>query len=429
MKCRCFGALIAGVGLISVSMPVFSKTYIISAKPGMVNYLEGTASLNQRPLSQTKINNVFIKANDSVVTGDGKVEILLTPGVFFRLGSNSEIHITAVSLTRIQIDMISGESMVEVDELMKDNDLKFTVDQAVCTIAKPGLYRFRAGAQASIATLSGKMLVSSENRQAEIGKGHEVVPGDVLLTRRFDRKAEDDLYAWSNERSEYNAAASYQSAQNASLGVYGYAGNSWDNSGWLWNDVFNSWAWMPGADMAFFGPFGFGFFSPGVIGYAPICYGLAGGGRWNGPWRGPRPGGGGWVPIAVNPQHPPAIGNVPRSPFQEQKGVAAAAARFGATGFRTRAGGFIPLGTRLTTSSARSYLWSRSGDSHVFAASGGHLSRWARSAGGSRGYSSGGGLHSGGGGGFSGGGGRGGFGGGHMGGGSGGHGGGGGGHR
>ncbi len=428
MKCRWFRAVVTGVGLLSVSMPVFSKTYIVSAKPGMVNYLEGTVSLNQRQLSQPNINNLFIKGNDSVVTADGKVEILLTPGVFFRLGGNSEIHITAVSLTSIQIDMISGESMVEVDELRKDNDLKFTVDKAVCTIAKPGLYRFRAGARASIAALSGKGTVSIGDRQIDVSKGHELVLGDSLSPRRFDRKAEDDLYAWSNERSEYSAAASYQSAQNASLGVYGYGASSWDNSGWLWNDMFNSWAWMPGADMAFFGPFGFGFFSPGVIGYAPICYGLAGGGRWNGPWRGPRPGRGGWVPIAVNPERPPSIGRVPRSPLQEQKGVAAAEIRFGATGFRTRAGGFVPLGTRVTASSARSYPWSRSGDNHVFAGTGGHLSGWSRSAGGSRVSSSGGGFHSGGGG-FSGGGGRGGFGGGHMGGGSGGHGGGGGGHR
>jgi hypothetical protein len=409
-------------------MPAFASPFIISARPGMVNYLEGKASLNEQRLSQSNMNNMFINAGDSVTTGDGKVEILLTPGVFFRLGSNSEIHINSLSLTKIQIEMVRGESMVEVDELTKDNDLKFTVEKAVCTIAKPGLYRFRAGAQASIAALSGKEMVSTGDRQIDIGKGRELVLGNSLSTRRFDPKAEDVLYAWSNERSEYNAAASYQTAQNASLGGSGYGANYWANSGWLWNDMFNSWAWMPGADMAFFGPFGFGFFSPGVIGYAPICYGLAGGRRWNGPWRGPRPGGGGWVPIAVNPQHPPAIGKVPRSPSQEQKGAAAAAVRFGATGFRTRAGGFIPLGTRLTTSSAKSYLWSRSGDNHVFAGTGGHLSGWARSAGGSRASSSGGGFHSGGGG-FSGGGGHGGFGGGHMGGGSGGHGGGGGGHR
>ena len=50
-------------------------------------------------------------------TGDGKAEILLTPGVYLRLGSDSSVKMISNSLANTEVTVSQGEAMVEVDEI------------------------------------------------------------------------------------------------------------------------------------------------------------------------------------------------------------------------------------------------------------------------------------------------------------------------
>jgi hypothetical protein len=386
-------------GLLIANLQGDPSPYLISARPGSVNYFEGKVRLNQQALDRGMAGKTFLNANDTLGTSDGKAEILLTPGVFLRIGDDSEIRMSSLSLINVQIELLNGEAMIEADQLTKDTNLQVRIQGSAAVIRKPGLYRFIAGRQSSVAVISGKVQLSANGKPIEAGRGQEILIGELLKKDRFDSKREDDLYAWSNERSEYEAAASYRSAMTASS-VYG-AGAGANASGWLWNDLFDSWAWLPGGDLAFFSPFGYGFFAPGVVGYAPVYYGRTNGTRWRGPWHG-RP----WAPLALNPRHPPAIGaTTPRSPLVNHLASAAAARTFANTGFRSPQGGYVPVGARMTSSSAAGRYWSRGGNAHVIGGSGGNVGGWASASAASRGSGSSGGFSSGRGG-FGGGGGR-----------------------
>lgn len=413
-------------GFFIITQCALTQADVISARPGGINYIEGNAFLNHRPMSAKLLERIFLNPNDILSTDVGKAEILLTPGVFLRIGDNSQIRMISASLIDVQVELNRGEAMVDVDELVKDNKIGIVDHGGSIAIKRPGLYRIMADDPPSAAVITGKVEVNYADRKVAVGKGHEVVIAENLAEQKFDSKKEDDLYAWSNVRSEYDAAASLQSARNVTAsGAYGPVGISgWYGPGWLWNDMFDSWAWLPGGDLAFFSPFGFGFFGPGAVGYSPICYAPVNG-RW-GRWHGR----GNWMPVAVNPQHPPTARRT-SSPWQNQTARASVARSF--AGFRTANGGFIPTGTRMFGSSTFG-SWSGRGG-HVWSGTGGHVGSWAN-AGGARGFSGGGGHfgagggHFGGGGQFGGGGGHfAGGGGGHAGGGGGGHGGGGGGHR
>jgi hypothetical protein len=376
------------IGMVSgllLTLPCQADTspFIISARPGSLNYLDGEALLNQTPLTKSALGTTFLNTDDVLQTGAGKLEILLTPGVFLRIGDQSAVRFTVLSLIRVEIQVIQGEAILEADELMTDNRIQVKVGDSHSLIQKPGLYRFTAGPPATYAVIAGKSEVSAFGQTVELSKGRQMAILQPLKKRKFDSKREDDLYAWSNERSEYEAAASYQSARDASL-VYGSAAGGWV-SGWLWNGAFDSWSWLPGGDTAFFSPFGYGFFSPGVVASAPLCYADTYGGRWHGPWRGGRSGR--WAPLPINPTHPPAVGVVPKSPSQETRASAAAAQTFARTGISTARGGYIPIGTHMTTSRGS---WSRGTTSHGTVGNGGHVSGWARSSASSRSASSGG---------------------------------------
>src|SRR5205823_11016075 len=86
-------------GLLVAAISAMPQAYTVSAKPGAVNYIEGHAFLNGQPLSDKGLRSTFLNANDTLSTDLGKAEILLTPGVFLRIGDNSEIRMVSPSLT------------------------------------------------------------------------------------------------------------------------------------------------------------------------------------------------------------------------------------------------------------------------------------------------------------------------------------------
>jgi hypothetical protein len=324
------------------------QAYTISAKPGVVNYVEGNAFVNGGTISAKTLKTTYLNANDQLSTGAGKAEVLLTPGVFLRVGENSQIRMVSPTLTDTQVEVQRGEAMVEVDQLVKDNRLVVLDHGSSITLAKTGLYRFTADNPPTAAVMEGKAVVRLGDRKVDLGKGRQTVIAENLKAEKFDTKKEDDLYAWSNVRSQYEAAASYQSARSIRVdnsggwAGYGYSGfNGWSGPGWFWNAGIGSWAWLPW-DGAFFSPFGWGFYSPGLIAYAPIVNApVYRGGYWNnGRWVGQSV----TAPVPVNASKPPAVGTVTRSVAANQAARTAATRSFSSTGFNTPSGVRVPAG-------------------------------------------------------------------------------------
>jgi hypothetical protein len=247
------------------------------------------------------------------------------------------------SLTSTQLEVKRREIMIEAAGLVKDTTIQVTDHGASATIDRDGLYRFTADDTPMAATLEGRMEVLQGERRLELNKGHEAVLTAELKADKLDAKKEDDLYAWSNVRSQYEAAASYQSANTvnqANAGAWGgYGFGPMFAPGWFYNGMFNSWAWLP-ANGAFYSPFGWGFYSPGMIGYAPVIMApVYRGTYWAGGAASPVRRGGTTAPVAVNPNNPPAVGALSASPYVNRMQRQQVAAAFAQTGYRSANGG------------------------------------------------------------------------------------------
>jgi hypothetical protein len=342
---RTAAKILAGISLTAAC--ALPQGYTISAKPGVINYIQGNVFLNGKPVSAESAKALFMNAGDIVSTDIGKAEVLLTPGVFLRLGSNTQVRMVSPSLTDTQLEVKTGEAMIEADNIVKDSRITVMAGGGSLQVDKNGLFRVRAGEDASVAVLEGKATFYNGDRKTDIGKGHELLIAEGK-SKKFDSKQDDDLYAWSNVRSEYNAASSYQAARDlnasSSGGVWGgYGFGGYGNSGWLWNSAFNSYAWLP-INGAFYSPFGYGFYSPGLIGYAPLIYAPIYG--YNGY---PVAGGGGTVvakaPVPVNPVAPPAVNAKISSPMASQAARTQALHTYSSNGgFRTATGATVPAG-------------------------------------------------------------------------------------
>jgi FecR-like protein len=263
MRKQWFPKSVALLAFIGAQSLVLSAQSVRTALPGTVNYVEGQVSIDGRDLSTKQDGNTQVQPNQTLSTKNGKVEMLLSPGVLVRAGNNSEIRLVSSGLVNPAIEVLRGEAMVEVDQKPKEAQVEVLEHGGTASILKEGLYSFRAD-EGRIEVIDGKLRVAENGNFKEFGKGKEVVlNGEPLKPVSFDRKAEDDLYRWSNVRSDYLAEANAATARNIYMGYGSFSG-----TGWYWNPYFASWSWLPGNGF-FYSPFGYPFFSPGYAVYAP----------------------------------------------------------------------------------------------------------------------------------------------------------------
>jgi hypothetical protein len=213
-----------------------------------------------------------LQPGQSLTTSNGKAEVLLTPGVFFRLGDSSSARMVASGLADTTVALDHGQALVEVTEIHRENNLRITENGVSAQLVKTGLYAFDA-THGQVRVFSGKALVLEGDRYIKVGGGHQVTvtSPDNLHPQKFDKKEyeQSDLYRWSSLRSSYLAEANIDSAR-----VYvanGWYGPGWIGPGWYWNPWFGTYTFIP-ADGIFWSPFGWGFYSPLFVFRAPVVF-------------------------------------------------------------------------------------------------------------------------------------------------------------
>ena len=252
------GIILAGL----LALPAWADTANKTPAPGTLNYVEGQASIGAESLNSKSVGSAELQPGQTLTNRNGKAEILLTPGVFLRLGSNSSVKMISPSLTNTEVEVQRGEAQVEVDQIFKQNDLQVREDGATTRLQKVGLYDFNAD-QPAVRVLDGQALLQEGDTRIKIKGSHEVaLNAPQLKSQKFDKKnfeTSDALYRWSSLRSEYIAEANAEQAPTYILG--GGYGPGWWGPGWYWDPAFSFYTFIPG-DGVLYSPFGWGFYSP-----------------------------------------------------------------------------------------------------------------------------------------------------------------------
>jgi hypothetical protein len=251
-----------------------------SAVPGTLNYVEGQASIADQTLDHNAVGKATLEVGQSLNTDTGKAEILLTPGVFLRVGDNSSVTMQASGLADTELRVNQGHAMVEVDQIYPQNDLRIIEGDSTARIMKPGLYDFDLQ-QREMRVFDGEAMVQDGDKQIKLKAGHElaVTNNSPEKAEKFDKKAMngDDLYRWSSLRSDYVAEANVDAARIVVADGWGSGfwgpgwgyGPGWGWGGWYWDPWFSAFTFMPGGGI-FYSPFGWGFYSPGLVYRAPF---------------------------------------------------------------------------------------------------------------------------------------------------------------
>src|SRR5712664_2065221 len=235
------------------------------ARPGSLNYVEGQASIEGQSLGPEAIGKTELKPGQSLETQTGKAELLLTPGVFFRLGDASSVTMISPTLTDTELRLDKGEATVEVAEMHPENNLVIAEDGAKIRLIQTGFYDFDADNNL-VRVYEGEAQVEVNGQDLTVESGHQIVfnAGAPMKTQKFNKdQIQDDLYRWSSLRSSYLAEANFDQAQDYQVGTY--------RGGWDWDPYYGAYTFVPG-DGIFYSPFGWGFYSPYDVGFAPIFF-------------------------------------------------------------------------------------------------------------------------------------------------------------
>ena len=303
----------------AVAISVASAQTVISAKSGLIHYVEGRVYVGDQQIESKFGEFPDLKENAQLRTEEGRAEVLLTPGVFLRVGDHSAIRMVTNRLIDTRLEFFSGSALIEANELLKDNGVTIVYGDYAVQLEKKGIYRFDSSPPA-VRVYDGEVMVLCNGKSEEVKSGHMLEMNGELKTAHFDKdKSADELYLWSRNRSQYLAMANVAAAQSVNN-----SGTYWGSSGWGWNPYFGMYTFIPMSGV-YYNPFGWGFYSPYSVysylyslpyygGYYP-GYVSGGGGKGGGSTPGHKPG-----RIGHGPAPPP------RSPGSVPRGVTPAAA-------------------------------------------------------------------------------------------------------
>ena len=241
--------------------------YVISAKAGGVNYVEGkvnNARANGRSGFLLKSDTVEI--GDKISTGaNGKAEILLNPGSYIRLAENTNFEFETTSLDDLQLNISRGSAMIEA---ITTDEFKIAVNtpKGRFFVVKSGVYRIDVSNDGAgrVEVWKGMAQIGNFDSTEIKGGRAAIIDGGQVEVVKFDRDEKDALETWSKVRAKelakVNSRLQNRDLRNSLL-------NSFNRRSWSLYDSYGLWVLDRFSASYCFLPFGYGWSSPYGYGF------------------------------------------------------------------------------------------------------------------------------------------------------------------
>ena len=321
-------AFILCCSLVSVGQN--REKFVISARAGGINAVTGEASVSSRRAAsdwQQLMVTDDLNSGDRVRTAnDGRVEILLNPGSYLRLGGNSEVELLDNSLANLEVRLLRGTAIVEAtgaDGL--ELNIGISTPHTRLAIVRQGLYRLNVVPEDATELIVRKGRVILSDSHTKVKGGNKVVFSatnvSVAKLTNEEKKNKDDVETWSKSRAETLAKANRKISERmltTAFASYRDPFNPRSFGLWFFNARLGCYTFLP----YFYGwgsPYGssystaiyFGSWGPssyGNSGWYPQGNGATGGNAGgNGGQSAPSSGGGGYTG-GGRPAPPPSSG-------------------------------------------------------------------------------------------------------------------------
>ena len=272
-----------------ISLGQTRDKFVISAKAGGINAITGGASVHSK--GETDWQQLMItddlQAGDRVRTSnDGRVEILLNPGSYLRVGGNSEVELSDNTLANLEVRLLRGTAIVEATGADGvELNISISTPHTKLAIVRQGLYRLNVVPDDATELIVRKGRVILSDTHTKVKGGNKVVFSATAgvsvakLTKEEKKAAEkSDVDAWSKQRAETLAKANSRITGRMMTSAFASLGGF---DPWRRNS-FGFWFYNRGLGCYTFLPLFYGFGSPYGSIYSTTIYGTYYPGGWNG---------------------------------------------------------------------------------------------------------------------------------------------------
>ncbi len=244
--------LFAGAGVVNATE---TSAYFISAKSGMINYVEGKPTVSNLELSDVR----QVAPRHQLVEGDvlqtesgERVEMLLNPGTYLRVAENSRVRIVATGFEDMRFSLEQGTAILESLSLRrKVHRLHILTPSGDLRVLKKGLYRFEVGAagEVRVTVHKGKLKWLREQTRIAVLKSGKSFDLNRSAKRRLHfakvgKEPVDDIDLWSRERAVSLIAANSKIPSwmsRSALSRYGLR----SNGGWVYDTFSRMYTFIP----------------------------------------------------------------------------------------------------------------------------------------------------------------------------------------
>jgi len=189
------------LALLGLAFPANAQS-VISARSGVIHFLDGDVYLGDRPLEAHLGRFETLPEGAELRTGQGRAELLLTPGVFLRIGEKSRIRMKANDLADTQVELLNGSAILESTESNPDTSVTLICTAWKTRFPTKGLYRIDSDPP-RLWVYRGKAQAFAEaGAPVAVDAGMDLPFAAVLVPERSDAPPADALTEWANGRSQ-----------------------------------------------------------------------------------------------------------------------------------------------------------------------------------------------------------------------------------
>ncbi len=191
---------------------------VISTHSGLIHFFEGAVYLGDTPLQSHLGKFPTMPQGGDLRTAAGRAEILLTPGVFLRMGENSEVRMVNNDLRDTQVSLLAGSAIIDSAEMNADTSVTLLYKDWKVHFLRKGVYRVDTDPPAlSVRQGEAEVLTASGEDPVSVEQGMNLPFASVLVPERLDAlsasSSPDALTEWQNGRSQSIVADNAIAAQ------------------------------------------------------------------------------------------------------------------------------------------------------------------------------------------------------------------------
>lgn len=187
---------------------------VISTRSGVVHFFEGAVTVAGRPLEQHAGKFTTIPEGAELRTGEGRAEILLTPGVILRVGERSAIRLDSNALADTRVELLAGSAIVDSDQLNSANPVTVSYKSWTVKVLQRGGYRLDSDPPRLWVRQGQAEVSSGESAEpVSVTRGMSLAFEDNPVAERSIDPPTDGLTAWDQGRNQSISADNAISSQ------------------------------------------------------------------------------------------------------------------------------------------------------------------------------------------------------------------------